>query len=288
MTKHLLPPIYTLSAAIVAEMTRTELRQDGVRVTRGAYVSRAVDLTPANMVAAALAVLPESAVASHRTAAVLLGAPLDFTPPMEFAVPPGDYRARRRGIRMHVRGLTDADRTVVAGLNVTSGPQTWLDLASVLPPDELVAVGDSLYRNGHLDAASLGERLDRAGGTRGVALARDLAPLLTPKASSRPESLTRFWLIDSGLPTPVPQVPIHDRWGREVAHGDLGYPEWRVVIEYEGLHHADRRQFGMDIDRYSLMAADGWLVLRLAHRHLQRAIVVDRVGRALLSRGARW
>ena len=129
-----------------------------------------------------------------------------------------------------------------------------------------------LYRGKHLDAASLDERLHRAGGTRGVARARMLAPLLTPRAASRPESLARFWLIDAGLPVPVPQVPIHDRWGREVAHGDLGYPEWKVLIEYEGLQHADPYQFGLDIDRYSLMAADGWLVVRLAHLHLRRAL----------------
>ena len=288
MTKHLLPPVYTLAAADVAEMTRTERRRDGVRVTRGAYVSRALPAAPPHLVEAARSVLPESALASHRTAAVLLGAPIDFAAPMEFVVPPGAYRARRRGIRIHVRDLTPTDRTIVDGLPVTSGAQTWLDLAAVLPPEELVAVGDALYRGEHLDADSLADRLGRASGTRGVARARALAPLLTPKAASRPESLVRFWLIDGGLPVPVPQVPVHDRWGREVAHGDLGYPEWKVLIEYEGLQHADPRQFGMDVNRYSLMAADGWLVVRLANVHLRRDVVIDRVGRALWSRGARW
>lgn len=288
MTKHLLPPVYTLAAADVAELTRTERRKDGVRVTRGAYISRAVPATPAYQVSAALAVLPAEALASHRTAAVLLGAPLDFVAPMEFAVPPGIYRARRRGVRIHVRDLLPADRTVLDGLPVTSGAQTWLDLAAVLPSDELIAVGDAIYREEHLDAAALGERLDRATGIRGVARTRALAPLLTPSAASRPESLARFWLIDGGLPAPVPQVPVHDRWGREVAHGDLGYPEWKVLIEYEGKQHADPRQFGLDVDRYSLMAADGWLVVRLAKVHLRRDLVIDRVGRALWSRGARW
>ena len=53
-----------------------------------------------------------------------------------------------------------------------------------------------------------------------------------------------------------------DRWGREVAHGDLGYSDWRVLLEYEGRQHAEPEQFGRDVDRYSLGAADGWLVLR--------------------------
>ncbi len=288
MTKHLLPPIYTLAAADVAEMTRAERAKDGVRITRGAYLSRAMPLTTPYMVRTALEVLPETALASHRTAAVLLGAPIDFVPPMEFVVPPGVYRARRRGIRMHVRDLSPADRTTMDGLPLTAGAQTWLDLASELPAGELVAVGDALYRGGHLDATSITERLDRARGVRGVAQARRLAPLLTPLAASRPESLIRFWIVDGGLPVPVPQVPVHDRWAREVAHGDLGYPEWKILIEYEGRQHADRRQFGLDVDRYSLMAADGWLVVRLGHLHLRRGIVIDRVGRALRSRGVRW
>ena len=280
--------MYTRAAADVAELTRTERATDAVRITRGAYLSCALPATPPHVVRAALEVLPESALASHGTAAVLLGAPIDFEAPMEFVVPPGVYRPRRRGIRIHVRDLCAADRTVLAGLPLTAGPQTWLDLTAVLPSDELVAVGDALYRRKHLDAGSVEDRLDRADGVRGVVRARALAPLLTPLAASRPESLARFWLVDGGLPAPLPQVPLHDRWGREVAHGDLGYPQWKVLVEYEGRQHADVRQFGLDIDRYSLMAADGWLVVRLGRVHLRREVVIDRVGRALRSRGARW
>ena len=103
---------------------------------------------------------------------------------------------------------------------------------------------------------------------------------------SRPESLLRYWLVTSDLPNPEVQAPIHERWGRVVAHADLGYPGWKVALEYEGLQHADRDQFGRDIDRYSLMAADGWLTLRFAARHLTGpTVVLDRTRRALISRG---
>jgi very-short-patch-repair endonuclease len=98
----------------------------------------------------------------------------------------------------------------------------------------------------------------------------------------------RYWLVTSDLPDPQPQVPVRDCWGRVVAHGDLGYEEWKVLLEYEGRQHADVDQFGRDIDRYSLMAADGWLALRFAARHAcGPAIVLDRTRRALMSRGWR-
>ena len=288
MTKHILRPFYTRSAADVAELTRTERSRDGVRVTRGAYLSRAVPATAPHVVRAAMEVLPEGTLASHRTAAVLLGAPVAFTRPLEFAVRPGMYRPRRRGIAIHVRDVAPADRTSLGEILLTSGAQTWLDLATALPAEEMVAVGDALSRAGRLDASSLAERLRRADGTRGVLLARRLAPMLTPLAASRPESLVRYWIVDGGLPAPTVQVPVLDRRGRVVAHGDLGYAEWKVLVEYEGRQHAEYGQFGRDVDRYSLMAADGWSVVRLGGPHLRRDLVVDRVSRALRSRGARW
>ncbi|MGY2085144.1 hypothetical protein [Blastococcus sp. SYSU DS0539] len=203
--------------------------------------------------------------------------------------PPGTYRPRRERLRTHVRHLTEDDVVRHHGLPSTSGAQTWLDLVGLLPDGELVAVGDALFRSGHLDGARLDGRLQRAGGTRGIVVARALAPLLTSRAASRPESLVRYAVISGGLPSPEVQVPILDRWGQEVAHADLGWARWKVALEYEGRQHAEAGQFGRDIDRYSLMAADGWLVLRFAGRHLAHLdTVVSRAAGALRSRGARW
>jgi very-short-patch-repair endonuclease len=74
-----------------------------------------------------------------------------------------------------------------------------------------------------------------------------------------------------------------------VVHADLGYEEWTIAVEYEGRQHAERDQLGRDLGRYTLMAADGWLVLRFGEGDLsRRARVLDRVESALRSRGARW
>jgi very-short-patch-repair endonuclease len=92
----------------------------------------------------------------------------------------------------------------------------------------------------------------------------------------------------SDLPAPEPQVPVENRYGIAVAHGDLGYRRWKVLLEYDGRQHAERDQFSRDVDRYSLMAADGWLALRFAGRHLTGPhTIVDRTRGALLSRGWR-
>jgi hypothetical protein len=286
---HELRPIYTVHEARAAGLTRAQLRDDGMRVSRGAYVSRSVPLTLLAAGRALVPLLPRAAAFSHGTAAALLGAPVPHAWPLHVVVPPGAHRPRRQRLRAHVRTLTPADVVCIRGVPVTSGPQTWLDLAAELPEDELVAVGDALHRADHLDADRLQERLDRATGMRGIARARLCAPALTPLAASRPESLIRWWVIDSALPEPELQVPVLDHRGRVVAHGDLGYRRWRVLMEYEGRQHSERDQFRRDIDRYSLMAADSWLVLRFADVHLRnRATVVERVGRALRSRGATW
>ncbi|HEY0126609.1 MAG TPA: DUF559 domain-containing protein, partial [Blastococcus sp.] len=232
--------------------------------------------------------LPDDAAFSHATAAGLLGAAIDSPRRPHVALTPRRVLPQREEIVVHSRRLEAADVMDHDGLRLTSGAQTFLDLAPRFRPEELVAIGDALLRSHHMTARSLDERLARADRVRGVVRARACAPLLSPLAMSRPESIVRYWLATSPLPDPTPQVPVRDRWGRVVAHGDLGYPDWRLLLEYEGLQHADRDQFGRDVDRYSLMAADGWLVLRFANRHIQGpTAIVERTERALVSRGWR-
>ncbi|MGY1618412.1 hypothetical protein ACI797_16860 [Geodermatophilus sp. SYSU D00691] len=283
-----LPPAYTAASARAAGLTRGRLRGSAyLRLSHDLVVrlDDAIDLR--ERLALLATALPRDAAYSHLTAAALLGAHVDAPPRPHIALTPRRVFPQRADLVVHGRLLDPCDVVEHQGLRLTSGPQTFLDLAHPLPPAELVAVGDALLRAGHLTPESLAQRLARADRVRGVVRARACAPLLSAEAMSRPESLLRYWLIDSDLPDPTPQVPVHDRWGREVAHGDLGYAEWRVLLEYEGQQHAHVDRFGSDIDRYSLMAADGWLVLRFAKRHLNRGTVVERTRRALVSRGWR-
>lgn len=282
-----LPPTFSLASARAAGLSRGRLRGNGfLRLAHDHVVQLddAVDEWERLQLLARM--LPEDAAFSHRTAGWLFEAPVDLPDRPHVALTPRRVLPQHRGLVVHARQLADEDVVARRGLRMTSAAQTFLDLAAALPPWDLVAVGDALLRAGHLTPDALTSRLMRADRVRGVVRARACAPLLSPLSMSRPESLMRYWLVTSLLPDPQPQVPVHNRWGRVVAHGDLGYPEWRVLLEYEGRHHAETEQFGRDVDRYSLMAADGWLVLRFAAGHVNGPqILVDRTRRALISRG---
>jgi hypothetical protein len=284
-----LPPTFTAASARAAGLTRGRLRGPGfVRLSHDLTVRLDDAIDERERLQLLARVLPDDAAYSHATAAAALGASIDYQSRPHVALTPRRVLPQHAAFVVHARRLAADDVVVHHGLRVTSGARTFLDLAAELPPEELVAVGDALLRGAHVTTAFLAERLARAARVRGVVRARACAPLLSPLAMSRPESLLRYWLVASPLPDPQPQVAVHDRWGRVVVHGDLGYPEWRVLLEYEGRQHAEQEQFGRDVDRYSLMAADGWLVLRFAGRHLTGpTIVVERTRRALLHRGWR-
>ncbi|HZB20147.1 MAG TPA: hypothetical protein VE463_09945, partial [Blastococcus sp.] len=243
---------YTWSTARAGGVTRSQIRIDGIRIARGLYVSRSAELDLRARCRAWAQVLPRDAAFGLGTAVALLDAGAAPSP-VHVVVSPRRVVPQRSGITVHVRSLADGDVTEVDGLRVTSGARTFLDMAAVLSPAELLALGDALLRGGHLDHEALGRRLARAGGVRGVVRARQWAPHLSAAAGSHPESTLRYWLLVSDLPAPELQVPILDPSGREVVHADLGYSRWKVALEYEGRQHAECDQFGRDIDRYSLM-----------------------------------
>jgi hypothetical protein len=279
---------YTWTEARALGVTRSQIRIDGLPISRGLYVSQSAEPDLTTLCRAWSRVLPADAAFGFDTAVALHGAGAREGAPVHVVLRPRTVLPQRSGIRVHARRIEDEDVVDVAGLRVTSGAQTFLDMAAGGHPADLVALGDALMRAGHLDAATLARRLSRAHRVRGIVQARQWAPHLTAGAASHPESVLRYWLLVGGLPAPQVQVSILDRWGRTVAHADLGYPEWKVALEYEGRQHAERGQFGRDIDRYSLMAADGWLVLRFAARHTTGGVaVIERTRRALLSRGWR-
>jgi hypothetical protein len=281
--------LFTTTEARALGITRAQLRGPSyLRLAHGLVVRLDDAIDEPERLRLLATALPAGTAYSHATAAALLGAHLDLPARPHVVLTPRKVLPQHAGLVVHSRVLLPEDVVLHEDLLLTSGPQTFLDLAAELPPAELVAVGDALWRGGHLDPRRVADRLARADRVRGVVRARACAPLLSPLAHSRPESLMRYWLVESDLPDPQPQIPVLDRRGREVAHADLGYARWKVALEYEGRQHAEIEQFGRDVDRYSLMAADGWLLLRFAKHHLRGPWhVLERTRRTLVNRGWR-
>jgi very-short-patch-repair endonuclease len=80
---------------------------------------------------------------------------------------------------------------------------------------------------------------------------------------------------------PVPQFRVLAA-GIELARVDLGFPEARLAVEYEGAYHFDADQIIRDDARYARLRAAGWRVIRLAAHDLRDLDgVVARVRAAL-------
>ena len=190
-----------------------------------------------------------------------------------------------------VVGHLDRDATVrvtsVSGLRVASPPDTWCSLASVLSLDELVILGDAVVRRKHPLAtiAELGRAVAGHAGRRGCQRLRKAFVEVRPGTDSPRETRTRLVLVRAGLPEPRINWPITNRHGAFLALGDLAYPDFRVLIEYDGgTHFGDDARAYHDIDRLDAVMAEGWRVIRLNKTH-GAAAIVSRVQRALVDAG---
>ncbi|WP_217136451.1 endonuclease domain-containing protein [Leucobacter chinensis] len=238
---------------------------------------------------ALLPVLRPADAFSRFTAAELYGLPLPQTrersarnpPPIDIVTELPARALRRVGVAGHSVRPETIEVYRVAGLPVTSPADTWCMLAGRVSHERLVALGDALLT---------GQRMDRGGGQRSPPLATlaDLygasaqhqrsvgsvaraaaLPLLRWPVDSPAESALRLRIREAGLPEP--QVNCTIEVEGLTLHADLGYPTFRVAIEYEGQYHfsGGEEQARFDVERHELMIAAGWRVLRATARDLR-------------------
>ncbi|HEV2754137.1 MAG TPA: type IV toxin-antitoxin system AbiEi family antitoxin domain-containing protein, partial [Solirubrobacteraceae bacterium] len=105
-------------------------------VHRGVYAVGPLPLTSGGNRMAAILACGGQAVLSHRTAADLWGLRPCDTPRIEVTVPRSGRRACT-GLTIHRSTLDPRDATHLDAFPVTTWPRTLLDLAEVVPPDNL-------------------------------------------------------------------------------------------------------------------------------------------------------
>ena len=222
-----------------AEVARLVRNSQLVRIRRGAYAwsdpgQDALAVHRA-LVEATLPTLAPDTVLSHRSAAVLHDLPLLGPIPRRVEVTRSGVRAGkdRGGVHLHAAGLVAADVVELDGVLLTSPARTIVDLARMLPFEQAVVVGDAALRFG-LDRHELSTALDSANRRPGVAAARRAVAFLDGRSESVGESRSRALLHQQGVPTPQPQLQVLDDSGRFVARCDFGWPQQRLIGEFDG------------------------------------------------------
>ncbi|MFI5085511.1 MAG: hypothetical protein ACHP7K_06225 [Actinomycetales bacterium] len=240
--------------------------------------------------------------ASHATAFRLWGFP-GFLPGADdggihLSRPDGMAIPRRRGVTGHRGQFFPDEITELHGVLITTRVRTWLDVARLMPVDELTAAADFLLRMPRPEfegrsapfasKADLDRMLERHWGTPGIRKARLALDLARVGADSAPETKLRLAVGRAGLPEPAVNLKTELLPG-VTRQPDLSFPEYRVAVEYEGSGHSEAPQVDRDIGREEDYGRASWIQVRISHRHMadDARAAVRKIAAALGSRGWR-
>jgi len=219
-------------------------------------------------------------VFSHTTAAVLHGLALWEVDALTHLRHAHRGSANADPALRHHRPLPpDEHVTTVVGLPVTDLAMTVRDCLVGLSPLAGLVVADSAL---HLGLAR--DRLEElVAGARGPgsARARLLVALADDGAESARETMARFAFLRAGWPPPQTQVRVVTPRGTYWA--DLGWPQWRVAVEYDGLaKYADapRHRLLEEKLRRDAFAEAGWRTVHVTAADTVTTII-DRTSRVL-------
>jgi very-short-patch-repair endonuclease len=234
-------------------------------VYRGVYAVGRRQISQRGVWMAGVLACGPGAVLSHRPAAALLGIRSWTGGIVDVTVP----RRRRShdGIRPRHSAVPDDERTVYAGIPVTSVPRTLLDLAADLQRHELRRALEQAEALRLSDGLSLVAVVERHSGRRGAAnLKAALAEGPLRASLPRSELERRFLAFVDELGLPEPRV---NRWidvGGELIQADCAWPEQRLIVELDGrAWHTTSAAFDRDRRRDRRCLAAGWPVMRVTH-----------------------
>jgi very-short-patch-repair endonuclease len=235
-------------------------------VHRGVYSLGHRSLTIRGAWLAAVLACGDEALLSHRSAAALWGLTRPRRSPVEVTSRHG--RTGRDGILLHHSPLADGERSIEAGIPVTSVARTLLDLAEVLDEDGLRRAFEEADRLKLLRMPALEQVCARAGKRKGLVALRRLIDAAREPVFARSPLENRFAELYrehlSDLPVPLTNISILDH---EV---DAYWPAHRLVVEMDSWEfHRHRAAFESDRARDAAMQAAGYRVLRYTHRRLE-------------------
>ncbi|MDR7161190.1 hypothetical protein [Arthrobacter sp. BE255] len=200
-----------------------------------------------------------------------------------------DGKPRRRNVVGHRLSFQPGEVVMHDGVRVTSPARTWLDLASLLTVDELIAAGDSVVvahgpdfprpKNPLATIDDLRRMIAAHPGMRGMKTARLAIDEIRIGADSPQETRMRLSLARTSLGEPLLNHVIRNSWGQPAVWPDAAYPDHRIVLQYDGSHHSDPRQIRLDEMRRVTTERLGWTEIRVFKEDLEgdKPFVLEKV-----------
>jgi very-short-patch-repair endonuclease len=218
--------------------------------------------TPEQAMLAVCLSLP-GGVVSHLSAAWLWS--LEDTWPGMVDVIAGRPGLRREGAVIHWArdrlGLAVSRRR---GIPVTNPLRTLLDVARMVPPDQLAGITERAVAKGLVSGEGILaelERKGRSGVVGGAALRSVLSELGVPGVPASQLERRLLQIIRSfGLPVPVRELRVG---GRHQYRADVAWLQARLLVEVDGFAtHGTPEALQADLARQNELVRQGWRVLR--------------------------
>ncbi|WP_304118661.1 endonuclease domain-containing protein [Mycolicibacterium bacteremicum] len=267
-------------------LNRYQLRTQYDAVHRNVYVRRGTTLTPVDKAIAAWLWSGRRGVAAGLSAAAVHGSKwIDPALPAELNQ---TSRSGPAGIVIHSDELRPDEVTQVRGVDVTSLARTAFDLGRRKGLTTAVIRVDALLQVADLKIADIESLAVHHSGVRGVRQLRDVLDLADDGAESPQETRLRLLLTWADLRPTDTQINVYDEYAL-VGRLDMGYPEWKVGVQYDGAQHwTDPRQRALDIDQDARYRELGWRIVRVGAELLRyrTPTIIRRVRAELNAAGA--
>ena len=231
------------------------------RVFHGVWVPAETPDSRELRLEAARLVVPDHGVLCGLTAASVFGADVrrldDLDVHAGFAK--GQRIRKRPGLAVCQETLDPSDITRVDGVQITTPLRTAFDCLRLLRGAERLVVADALTHLGLVDLEELRRYFAGKRRLRNLRIGEALLDFVEPLTESPMETRLRVELLEGGLPKPVAQHEVRDRFERFLGRLDLAYPEAKLGIEYDGADHwLQRRE---DDRRRTAIREEGWEIL---------------------------
>jgi restriction endonuclease-like protein len=179
--------------------------------------------------------------------------------------------------------IADDEICLRQSIDCTTPARSAYDIGRRVPGDTAIIRIDALLNATGCKVEDVERIADRYPGARGIRRLRAALDLADGGAESPKETELRLLLVRDGLPRPVTQILVR-RPGHRERRIDMGWPHWKVGVEYDGEQHfSNPDDYADDIERLEFLATQGWVIVRVSSRQLRynRAEILRRVRAAL-------